>query len=572
MVCFFLVNCSMVPVALKKEEILDRMTKDSEVMYKGQEPITEPLSLEDIMSRSLKYNLDHRIKLMENALSLKQLDLLQYDMLPRVVAAAGYNSRDRYNSASSMNIITEQESLAQSTSQDKNHFNADLTMTWNILDFGVSYFQARQQADRTLIMAERRRKVVHTIMQQARHAYWLAVAAQEMQPQLVLLLLDVEQALKSARVIEEEKLRSPLEMLTYRKTLLEILKQLESFRDELNQARTRLALLINLAPGQQMKLVVPKSMIVPKLPESLTQMENRALLVRPELLEADYNERISANEVKKSIARMLPGIDLTSGLHFDSNSFLMWNTWFDGGVRVTWNLLNLLSGPLQYKIATAQKDMAKAQRLALSMAVLTQVHLSYHDFLSRERQYDLSKQLQEIETGIHLQTRNLLASGAQNRLIEIRAATSSMMAEFRSWQNYASLQNGYGQIIATLGVDPLPETVENHDVKTIARAIKTHMDKAWEPVPAIYKPDPSLVTGAAVVAIREVGIKVIDPSPGVKKEPVKDAAKAPGQVTGSAAVPAAAAGKAVAADANEAESASPALDSKTLAPKIAPDP
>lgn len=47
----------------------------------------------------------------------------------------------------------------------------------------------------------------------------------------------------------------------------------------------------------------------------------------------------------------------------------------------------------QLKVTKAQTELATTQRLALSMAILTQVYLAYHDYKSKERQYDLAKQL-----------------------------------------------------------------------------------------------------------------------------------------------------------------------------------
>ncbi len=140
----FFAGCAVSTTPLIQEDILKRIAADREAMYKDQESLNGPITLEEAMARSIKYNLDHRLKIMEHALSLRQTDLMTYDMLPRLVAGAGYTERDSYNASSSMNVATNQQSLAPSTSQDKGHFNSDLTLTWNILDFGVSYFQAKQ--------------------------------------------------------------------------------------------------------------------------------------------------------------------------------------------------------------------------------------------------------------------------------------------------------------------------------------------------------------------------------------------------------------------------------------------
>jgi len=330
-------------------------------------------------------------------------------------------------------------------------------------------------------MKERRRKVVHNIMQQIRQAYWLALGAQQLEGKFATLLQNVDKGLQDLDNIDNEKLRSPIDTLTYRKTLLEIIKQLEAFRDELAQAKPRLAALMNIPPGQNYLLIIPSKMDIPQIPETLESMENKVLLQRPELIEADYNERISLYETKKMIVRMLPGIELGLGGHYDSNSFLFKSNWLEGSARITWNLLNLLSAPLQYDITKNQTWIVQAQRLALSMAVLTQVHVSYQDFFNRKRQYQLAAQLQEIDAQIYEKTMNQKASGAQNNLNEVRAGTAALMAEYRRYQNYAALQTAYGQMITTLGIDPLPETITDRDLITLTKAIRSSSWKSIYP-------------------------------------------------------------------------------------------
>ena len=537
--CSLLAGCAVSTAPLVQEDILKRIATDREAMYKDQEPLGSAITLEEAMARSIKYNLDHRLKIMEDALALRQVDLMKYDMLPKLVAAAGYTERDSYNASSSMNVATNTQSLAPSTSSDLGHYNGDLTLTWNILDFGVSYFQAKQQADRAHIMTERRRKVVHSIMQQVRQAYWLALGAQQLEGRFEPLLKGVAKALQDSSSIEQEKLRAPLEALTYRKTLLEIMKQLETFRDELAQAKPRLASLMNVPLGQSFTLS-PSKMEMVELSGKIGEMESKALLQRPELLEADYNERISVEETRKAIARMLPGVELSVGGHSDSNSFLVNQQWIEGGARLTWNLMNLISGPSQYKIATSQVEIAQMQRLSLSMAVLTQVHVAYRDFYNRKRQYELSEQLQDIDARIHEQTMNQAKSGAQNQLNEIRSETSSLMAEYRSYQNYASLQSACGQMLATLGEDPLPATAVSHNIKPLAvdigvwlhgpgalcLAVPAAPVVAAPPAPAVKLPvvavavPPVPVVKPPVAAVAVTPVPVVAPPAPVIKPPV----------------------------------------------------
>jgi len=291
-------------------------------------------------------------------------------------------------------------------------------------------------------------------VQQVRHAYWLALGAQQLEGRLEPLLVDVRKALDDTEIMERQKLRPPLETLTYRKTLLETMRQVEAFRDELRQAKPKLATLMNLPPGQKFELAADSSMEIPAPPESLEALETLALKLRPELMEARLQERISLYETKKAIARMLPGIDLTVGKYFDDNSFLYYPNWIEGGARITWNLMSLITGPAQYKLAKSQVEVSRMSRLALSMAVLTQVHVAYLDYFSKRRQYEISDQIQELDARIYRIAKNETITGARNRLNEIRVGVDSLMTAYRRYQNYASLQNAYGQLQVSVGIPP----------------------------------------------------------------------------------------------------------------------
>lgn len=458
-VAVVLTGCAVTPEPMTIEDRKSNLKYDLSLMYVNQTPVQDGLTLEEAMTRTLKYNLEHRLKLMEQALSLGQIELANLDMLPKLMVSAGYSSRNNELVTDSINVDTRAIALGNTTSQEKKHTTADLTFTWNALDFGVSYFQAKQQADRSLIMSERKRKTIHTLMQQLRQSYWLAVGAQALEGRVEPLLREVNQALEDAERVEKEKLRPPLETLNYRKAMLDIVRQLESMRDELTQAKPRLAALMNLKPGTPYKLAVPSDLKLPTLGMSLTDMEEKALTERPELKEADLQERISVQETKKALVRMLPGVEIYAGPHYDSNTYLHHNNWADIGTRVNWNLFNVFSGPRQRELAQAQVEINRMQRMAMNMAVLTQVHVAWHEYNGRLRQYQLSQQMFEVDRMIHEHTRAAAQNSAQSRLNEIRSGVSALMAEYRRYQNYAAMQSTYGQLVATLGHDPIPTEV-----------------------------------------------------------------------------------------------------------------
>ncbi len=471
------VGCAVRPAKLTLADRKASLAADQKAMYGNQQPVQGPITLEEAMARALKYNLESRVKLMEEALAQRQLKLANFDLLPKLAASAGYSYRDNVLGSSSRSVLTGQQSLEPSTSTDQNLRHADLTLSWNVLDFGVSYYGAKQQSDRLLGMQERRRKVVQLLMQQAREAFWQATGAQRLQSRIEPLLQQAQQALSDSREVEKSNLRSPLEALAYQRELLELVLQLQGVRDQLSQAKPKLAALMDLQPGTPYQLAAPDALEELNVGVAPEQMEETALLNRPELIEASYNERIGLNETRRAMSRLLPGIELSLGTHYDSNNFLVNDSWNDAGARISWNLLNLVNAGNIRAAAKAQYAVAREQRLAANMAVLTQVHVAWIDFNGRKQQFKLVSDLNGVEARMLEHTRNASAADAKSKLQEIRAQTSALMSELRLYQSYSAYQGAYGQMLATLGVDPLPESVPDGDLATLAAAIRAQQKR-----------------------------------------------------------------------------------------------
>lgn len=473
----WLSGCGIKPTPFTDAERTQTAQTDRTSMFAQQQAVSGPITLDEAMARAIRYNLDHRLKMMEEALAQKQLDLSNFDLLPKLTAQAGYTTRNHELASSSTNVFTNEQSLAPSYSTDKNDRTADLSFSWNLLDFGVSYYEAKEQADHVLVLEQRRRKVVQLMMQQVREAYWQATGAQRLRDRIGPLLDQARGALNDSRQAQHENLRAPLDTLNYQHALLDLMRQLEEIRDQLEEAKPRLAALMNLEPGKDYTLAPPEGFAVPTFDMPMDRMEETALERRPELVEASYNERISVNETHKAMAKMLPGIEFSLGTHYDSNSFLVYNAWRAAGISVSWNLLNLINVKNIKGMADAQLEVAKTQRLALSMAVLTQVHVATSELSAKRRQFDLLKQMNDVDQQILEHTHNATQANAQGKLEEIRAATGAMMSELRLYQSYGELENAYGQLLATLGLDPVPDTVKGHDLASLQQSINQEQQR-----------------------------------------------------------------------------------------------
>ena len=163
-------------------------------------PLSGTLTLEEAIARALKFNLDRRSKLMEEAIAVNQLDASRFDMLPKLTAQAGYRTRDQETTVRSKDSVTGAPSLSNpSISSDRSYTASEIGLSWSLLDFGTSYYQARQNSDRVLVSAERRRKAMHLLVQDVRTAFWRTASAQRLQGQVQSAIALAEEALADAR-------------------------------------------------------------------------------------------------------------------------------------------------------------------------------------------------------------------------------------------------------------------------------------------------------------------------------------------------------------------------------------
>ncbi|AUG99815.1 TolC family protein [Prodigiosinella confusarubida] len=473
-------GCTVSTKPINKTESLRRANADLSIMFSHQEPVTGPITLHDAMARALKYNLEARVKVMEHALSQNQLDLASFDMLPRLAAEAGYVTRSNVSASSSRSVETGSQSLEPSTSQDKTRRVADLTMVWNVLDFGVSYVTAQQHSDQRWIADERRRKVVHTIVQDVQSAYWRAVAAERLLSRIDALIDRVNMARENSQKMTTQKVGDLVEAYTYQRALLDATRQLEEQRRALSLAKTELATLMNLPLGTQYVLALPdeNQMPEPALHVDFNRLEKAALVNRPELREQDYQVRISAAETRKTLLRMLPGLEMSVGGNYDSNSFLVNQSWADAGIKVTWNLFNLFSGPTAHRVAKAGEAVAEARRQAMSMAVMAQLYVARANFSEAQRQYRTGRELQKLDSKILEQLRNRYKAGSIGELQLIQGELNAVNTSLRNDLAYAELRNAYSQIFVTVGLDPLADSKGLNDIASVSRSLdKT--EKNW---------------------------------------------------------------------------------------------
>lgn len=501
--CLGLGACAMTPEPFTVDDNVARAAADrAELDVYSPQP-TGPISLEEAQARALAYNLDNRLQMFNAVLQDRQLDLTRLDMLPNLTANAGYVGRNKDLVSSSASYLTGTivPSNFETVSVDRDRTFGDLTLSWNIIDFGVSYIQAKQQSDRVIIAQEQRRRVVNNIFQQVRAAYWTAVASERVIPRLQPLLAEARRALAQSKAAGAERSQDPGEALRYQRGLMELIQQFEFIEDQLSIAKTQLAQLMGLRPGTPYRLASSTSPVVSGVRLTIDEMERVALINRPELREEAYNGRITQNEGRRALLRLIPGVTLLASMNYDSNSYLLFNDWNEVGARLTASLVRIISIPGVMKLNEAQEEIADYRRLAMSMAVIAQVQISARQYVVARKTFERSREMASINRAIaDLQSQTQEAQTTSD-LDLIREKANAVLAELRSNRAYADFQNADANIYMTLGLDPLPADVKAASLPELVAAIRTQQ-KEWRSgriqVP-VFTPPPEVRGPAAPV-------------------------------------------------------------------------
>lgn len=472
-----LTACATAPSVLTDQEKQTYTNTLTNNMATNQEQLSKPVSLYDAMARALKYNLDHRIRMMELDLSQQDFSQSRFDLLPQLVANSGYYGRDNQAGSSSLSLLSGRQSLEPSTSTQRNVYTANLTASWNVLDFGLSYIRARQLGDETLIYEERRRKVIIEIMENVHTAYWRAASAQRLRARLESLETRVQGAFESSRKLFASRTTSPLSALAYQRELNQILIEAQTMYRELEMAKMELASLMNLPADAEFTVAVPEDFAIPgNVDMPLEGMIRTALSNRPEIRESAYAVRIGEREARKVILETLPNLETYAGFNTDSNNFLFNNDWSSYGARASWNLVRLFDLPVRSRRAKATLALEEERALAAANAVVTQIKISRAQYSGLQKSFATTQQGTQVQAEILQQVERSAASRKTSTQTLVREQMNMIVSEAQRDIAYADLQASLASLYSAIGFDPYSSDITGQeDLETISASF----EKLW---------------------------------------------------------------------------------------------
>ena len=413
-----------------------------------------PLTPSDAMRHALAHNLDYRLLLLEKDIREEAASGARLRLLPDLIVSAEANYRSRVRAVRSKILDVDSGGTfpAHSYSSPKDNRAFDVQLAWNLVDFGISYFRARQAGNQARIIGQRTRRAAQNLALDVTLAYYRAVAADKAADQARSILGRIQKHQRVIRGQIDGKVLGEIKGLDSEEALVIMRMKLQDFETEHQSAMAELASLIGLAPGAQIAFA---HVDFEKLPEQIgldvQALEREALESRPELFEQDLQERISVDEVNASIVDLFPSPMAWLGHQRDSNRYLKYHSWQAAGLRASWNLLALPRKLSRVREAKLSVKLVKDRRLALACGVLAQTHLAVIACEDDRRQFELARDLSTIRQRKLSAGLKHLEQGQIDAGEVMRMEAEALFARIRSMLAHAELATSVRRLANAVG-------------------------------------------------------------------------------------------------------------------------
>jgi outer membrane protein TolC len=453
-----LTGCSITPTAVTNESQLNNTYKGLHQAIDSQQEISHQVTLAEAIARTLKYNLDHKVQQAQLMLESGNLKAAYMEMLPALNASVDYSFR---NNELIQNLVDSNGNVVSGDQRftPREVINQSDGLQWSLLDLGLSYTRAQQQANRVMIAEEERRRVTQQLIQEVVSAYWKAWTAQSMKEEVERFKAKAELALQRSKEASEKKVNTPQIELDYQQVLIKAIRKINQLNAQIADAKATLVRLMNVKPGSEFELASPTKDLIdlPDISPQFEKMDTLALVYRPELRQASYQAEIARKGIQAAIVNMLPGIDFSFGYNVTNNEFMKNQYWWGGNIGASLNLIQtVLTGPYAIKLANEVHSFEQLKQIATTMAVLTQVRIAYVNYLLWQEDARYAIQEAKVSMALFEHAEKLEKASQGNEQITIRRGVEAISAQFDKDVSLARAHEALSKLYQSIGLDILP--------------------------------------------------------------------------------------------------------------------
>lgn len=454
-----LFGCKRVVLDLQKQRNDNAAKIATQAPFVPSEKLKTPLLLKDVIDIGLEHNPNLNVQKQELEIVKRESVIARLQKLPKLKAGYQKQRRSNYRKQKFLNPDTGVEILSNTVSELRTTETADLVLSWDLLNLGLSHFRSRQARMRHLMMEMQKWRKKQQLVLDITKSYWEAAVSEDALDYLAKTESDLD---RQRIVIEKSVAEKRIEALSAKeaqKRLVDLSLSIHQLQIDVSNSKLLLSQFMGVHPNQSFTLKrMPIKPILAAMPRPeqlhLKKMEAIALKFRPELYESDLQILISHDDVRATMLSLFPSINLSAGTYFDDNRLLENNKWSNVGYSLTWGLLDIPSLMLQLKNRKKMVNIKEAERMAVSMSVITQVHLAMLDYANKVKRFKIIEESSNLASEILQMTREQYKVGKTTEYTLARRMMEDVSEKLKKDRAVIEMMVAFKRLLLTIGVMP----------------------------------------------------------------------------------------------------------------------
>jgi outer membrane protein, multidrug efflux system len=452
------------PSPLDRDELAQKADSQKKHLDSRAEELADQITFSQALGFAIEHNIEFRLQAYQAAMATGNRQMANMSLLPSVTARAGYRQRSNVLASVSESVDTGQVSLAASTSSDRVGHSRDLELGWNVLDFSLAWFRAREFGEQALIAEEERRRVSQQLALDLLTAWDRALLFQSLSKDLETVRTALEAGLSFSEQVDQNRLRDQAEIIEFRKGLLLMLRRVQQLVRQMEDARSELARLMGVAPHHLPDLQPDETtalLFINSQSVSIEALHTIALSERPEMRQALYLHRSAKNDSRRRLVESLPNIIFSFGSRYDSNSYLVNNHWRDSSMNLSLNLVRLASIGGQRRLGKLNEKAAAARVEIQAMAILSQVSIAERAWRGAAKDACLVRTLSRLDD----RRLNLMEARAKAALVDqltiTRLQMDNILFQIEAGLAVADMRRAALMLAMSIGVGIVPDEISS---------------------------------------------------------------------------------------------------------------
>lgn len=404
----------------------------------------------DLASHALRVNLPWKVAEVAGWLAQDQAEQAMVQALPSVSLSRTQTRRDVDDALSTGSNAGVVRSLSAAE------------LAWDVAGAGGVWLRARAAGQRSAQSQLSVQAAVQQVMLDFQAALGQAVAAQAAQPDLTLALARLDASLALTQRLLPLGLQDPVTVAEWHASLLELRRQVVAELAQGEQAREKLASLLQLDDARLLPQPLPPAPLPdPQRPARIGDMPwpvlvGQTLRQRRDLRELDLELEALRLEQLGTWFTGLPGIRVQRTSRTDSNPVLLNNQWIEQGHTASWSLASLLSAWQQHRSLGHAREHERLRQQLLAFSAVEQVRLARLNVQSARSRWALAApvvQARALQRDVRLARQPFLDN---DEIEQARAVAQHALAVAAQARNQADMQRAWTQWLTSVGLETVP--------------------------------------------------------------------------------------------------------------------